>query len=794
MSYFDQLLRSLVPDGFVLELLISLVIQTCWLMPVAIVMAVFLRRASASGRHFAWQLMLTAMLFGPVLSVFVPGRVQFSILDEASEPESGGSSVLAAPPLQQTVVTKPLVQQLQISEQSPAEVFDTAKRGFEPSMVASVEAAATISSAPELPTVSAVRKTELIVAGTWVMGIVLLSLRVLAGQLSMWRMLRAAVPISDERILNVVSEVISPRGARRTVRWLEHSTSTMPMTCGVWTPAIIIPVSAKEWSNDRLRMVLLHELAHVQRGDCLWQWLTHVVTIGQWFNPLAWLATSRLRSEREQACDDVVLNTGVRASDYAETLLDLSTGGRRNVFDLCAGLAMARPQRLAARVESIVDDRRDRGVVSRPTKIITGLCTCLLMIPLGLMAQADVTQRQKTTSDADVNPPKKQLAQRQQLELAAGQRQQKQASQQRSRKPLPSVTLPGGQMLQRSEGHRPLIDAAMKLLRSASIPVPYRGQRDNSVTILFHPPRELELGIVRSRNTDVQVGRIGRMYVEIAGVSGPETIVAEIDGKYRSFTKHHLREWVAFRREYDRLDFGRPRPIVPAVGDWSKPVNGLQARLAVENWRDPIVGIYLELRNVKDLGNTMTVPANAERIDFDLRDADGKKISQAGLPRSGPVVDLKDFQLPFDSSLRFNLSVTTVGVPNVNAMIALRSHAWTLDELPASYRLSASFNVERPEKFSHTLWYGKIQVPPVRVQPAPRDRQADRIVSQTYTCTIRKRNEQIKALKSWFEFEDDVEFKSGDKPDEIDVMAHESRHRFIAEVIKYLANGSSPPS
>jgi len=51
MSYFDQLLRSLVPDGFVLELLISLVIQTCWLMPVAIVMAVFLRRASASGRH-----------------------------------------------------------------------------------------------------------------------------------------------------------------------------------------------------------------------------------------------------------------------------------------------------------------------------------------------------------------------------------------------------------------------------------------------------------------------------------------------------------------------------------------------------------------------------------------------------------------------------------------------------------------------------------------------------------------------------------------------------------------------
>jgi len=793
MSYFDQLLRSLVPDGFVLELLISLVIQTCWLMPVAIVMAVFLRRASASGRHLAWQLMLTSMLVGPVLSVIVPGRVQFSILEEVSETESGGSSVLAAPPLQQTVVTKPLVQQPQISEQSPAEVFDTAKRGFEPSMVALVEAAATINSAPEFPTVSAVRKTELIVAGTWVMGIVILSLRVFAGQLSMWRMLRAAAPISDERILNVVSEVISPSGARRTVRWLEHSTSTMPMTCGVWTPAIIIPVSAKEWSNDRLRMVLLHELAHVQRGDCLWQWLTHVVTIGQWFNPLAWLATSRLRSEREQACDDVVLNTGVRASDYAETLLDLSTGGRRNVFALCAGLAMARPQRLAARVESIVDDRRNRGVVSRLTKIITGLCTCLMMIPLGLMAQADVIRPQRLASEADVNPPKKQPAQRQQLELAAGQRQQKQALQQRSRKPLPSVTLPGGQMLQRSEGHRPLIDAAMKLLHSASAEVPYQGQRDTSVTVLFHPVWEVDLSDLRPRGAE-STGRIGRLYVDVTTPSGPESLVAEIDGKYRSFTKHKLREWVAFRREYDRLEFGRPRPIVPAVGDWSEPVNGLQARLAVENWRDPMVGIYLELRNVKDLGNTMTVPADAQQIKFELKDVDGKNISQAGLPRSGPVVELKDFQLPFDSSLRFNLSVTTVGVPNVNAMIALRSHAWTLDELPASYRLSASFNVERPEKFSHTLWYGKIQVPPVRVQPAPKQRPAERIVSQTYTCTIRNQHEQIKALKSWFEFEGDVEFKSGDKPDEIDVMAHESRHRFIAEVIKCLAIGSSPPS
>jgi beta-lactamase regulating signal transducer with metallopeptidase domain len=797
MVYFDQLLRAVVPDGFVLELLLSLAIQACWLTPAAIVMALLLCRSSASARHLAWQLLLAVMVVGPVLSIIVPGDVQFSILEEAPDGGHGELSVRAEALSQQSLVAKPNVQrlqQLELSEQSPVQSpdqgLDASERASKWPKAAVFEAALSADIPPRSSTLPAVRKTEMILAGIWAAGILLLSLRVIGGQLSMWRMLGAATSISDERILAVASEVISACGESRKVRWLEHAQSSMPMTCGVWAPAIIIPVAAKEWSSDRLRMVLLHELAHVQRRDCLWQWLTHVVTVGQWFNPLAWLATSRLRSEREKACDDVVLNTGVRASDYAETLLDLSTGGRRNVFDLCAGLAMARPQRLASRVESIVDDRRNRGVVSRRARIIAALCTCLLMIPLGLMAQADVTQRQRIASDADVDPPKRQPAQQQQVEQAS----QKKASQQRERQLLPSVTLPGGQMLQRSDDHRPLVDAAIRLLRSASVEVPYRGQRGTSVTLLFHPSLEIDLSHVSPRNAAGPTGRIGRMYVDVGTQPGPDTIATEIDGKYRSFTKHHLREWVAFRSEYDRLDFGRPRPIVPSVGDWSKPVNGLQARLAVENWRDPIVGIYLELRNVKDLGNTMTVPADAERIDFELRDADGKKISPAGLPRSGPVVELKDFQLPFDSSLRFNLSVTTVGVPNVKAMIALRSHAWTLDEAPGSYRLSASFKVEKPEKFSHTLWYGVVHVPPVKIQPASRERKPDTIVSRTYKFSNRTRDTQLNVLKSWFEEEDDVRFQAGASPHEIDVSAHVSRQRYIVEVVQYLKFGSTPSS
>ena len=440
--------------------------------------------------------------------------------------------------------------------------------------------------------------------------------------------------------------------------------------------------------------------------------------------------------------------------------------------------------------------RRERGTVSVQAGTGAAVVTFLLMISLGLMAQAEIVPRQvlEPTDGAatrPVNPPQKQQLQ---VSEAGGKGKQVEVSRKGERRILPSVTLPGGQMLRRSDDHEPLVDAAIALLRSASVEVPYRGERGSSVTLLFHPSGEVYLSRVQPRTDGAPTGRINRMYVGVSGVTGPDNIVAEIDAKYRSFVKYHLRDWVAFRREYDRLEFGRPRAVIPSVGNWSKPVNGLQARLAIENWRDPIVAVYLELRNVKDLLNTMTVPIDAQRIDFELRDDDGKKVPIPGLPRSGPVVELKDFQLPFESSLRLNLSVSTVGVPDVNTMIALRSHVWPLKEgAPATYKLRASFKAEKPERFSHTLWHGEIHVPPVRVQPAPRDRAPDEIVSRNYTITGRKKDEQVKQLSVWFEIEKDVRFESGAKPDEIEVTAHESRHRYIAGVISYQESGTVPP-
>ena len=65
-----------------------------------------------------------------------------------------------------------------------------------------------------------------------------------------------------------------------------------------------------QWSRERLRIVIQHELAHVYRHDWLTMLLVQCLGVFHWVNPLYWCAYNRLRIERELACDDYVVRNG----------------------------------------------------------------------------------------------------------------------------------------------------------------------------------------------------------------------------------------------------------------------------------------------------------------------------------------------------------------------------------------------------------------------------------------------------------------------------------------------------
>ena len=126
------------------------------------------------------------------------------------------------------------------------------------------------------------------------------------------------------------------------------------------------------------------------------------------------------------------------------------------------------------------------------------------------------------------------------------------------------------------------------------------------------------------------------------------------------------------------------RGPVKSSDDWSKAVNGLQARVVlVEKPRSNgtrMLHPYLELRNVDDLAYPLKVRLGGAHAQFALVDADGKVVGNAlALPRSGPHPDPGTVSLPLDSTLRVGMHCTNWGIPrDAAAMIATDSGAWVL--------------------------------------------------------------------------------------------------------------------
>jgi beta-lactamase regulating signal transducer with metallopeptidase domain len=184
----------------------------------------------------------------------------------------------------------------------------------------------------------------------------------------------------------------------RRVTLLQSADGLMPVTWGWWQPVILLPAQADEWSIERRRVVLLHELAHVKRWDCLTQMMARVACAIYWFNPLVWVGARRMCIERERASDDLVLNGGCKASDYAAHLVEIARTFRR--VPQVAAIAMARSSHLEGRISAIVDASRARRA---PRALLVALC-CLAMLAFVAAVAAQKPEANSRAPAPDAKP------------------------------------------------------------------------------------------------------------------------------------------------------------------------------------------------------------------------------------------------------------------------------------------------------------------------------------------------------------------------------------------------------
>jgi TonB family protein len=224
------------------------------------------------------------------------------------------------------------------------------------------------------------KRSGALLRAVWLTGTIL-SLAVLVAGLGRlaWLASRAR-RVSDERW----AELLGP------VLLLQSDHPTLLVTWGLAPPRIILPLAARGWSNDRMRIVLWHELAHIRRGDWAAQMLAELLRAVYWFNPLLWIVCRRLRLESEQACDDAVLNRGIEGPEYATELLGLARDLKQRRTWLPAP-AMARPSSLERRIRAMLNTHVNRGPLTGFARLTIAAGLLAIAVPIAAAQSAFLT-------------------------------------------------------------------------------------------------------------------------------------------------------------------------------------------------------------------------------------------------------------------------------------------------------------------------------------------------------------------------------------------------------------------
>ncbi|HEY0304923.1 MAG TPA: M56 family metallopeptidase, partial [Longimicrobiales bacterium] len=355
----------------------------------ASVLATVMRRGSAASRHLVWQLALLALLALPLVKVVSP--LEFAILPAFRSP-------IAAPAEQAPQATPP-VERSETKQVERSSISPSPSPSASPSLSTSTSTSTSNASVPNTPSQngrSLLMNVLFWSAVAWLAIAAALLLRLAFGfVLVRWFALRA-YPLYEDGWHELNGDLAHLIGLKDPVRLLGSPHIATPMT---WSRTVMLPSAAEDWTEERRRVVLLHELAHIRRKDALTHMFAQLACAVYWFHPLVWKAAARMRAEAERACDDLVLRTGTRASVYADHLLELirTIGGMRTP---AVALPMAQRSTFEGRLLAILEPHLDRSA-PRPF-VVAGMILVVGLIVLPLAGLTSGSQLNATVMNGEL--------------------------------------------------------------------------------------------------------------------------------------------------------------------------------------------------------------------------------------------------------------------------------------------------------------------------------------------------------------------------------------------------------
>ncbi len=348
------------------KVLVDALVATTGLGVIVWVANVIARRSSAALRHTLWRIALAGFWLVPVVLVTA------NVLD-----------------LNAYAIRVPVLSAAEVTQSTEAiEPQDSGP--LAPAAPSSAAAASHETRPPQAVTPGHMDVARWLLL-LWVVGAAFGGACFVRNMYSVRRLLSQRSPADDPILTARVGHWTAKIGLQNVPALAESETVVVPTVAGWRAPLILLPsgFSASDAGSDA---IIVHELAHVHRGDVATVWLSRLTQALWWWHPLVWLIAHKLRGSAEEACDNWAIALTERRKAYAGVLVHWAEVGASASNLACAYQGKA----LIRRVKRILTERRIPMLqLSGPMKAVLAVCAFCAIVAAGTLRIAP-TQAQSS--------------------------------------------------------------------------------------------------------------------------------------------------------------------------------------------------------------------------------------------------------------------------------------------------------------------------------------------------------------------------------------------------------------
>ena len=170
----------------------------------------------------------------------------------------------------------------------------------------------------------------------WLIGVSGISLYIIAINILFWAKLKNYSECDRQDIIILFEQCKSRLKINFKVSIIYYGLLKSPMLSGIIHPKILIsPELINSLSEEELKYVFMHGLAHIKRMDLIINTICILIQSVYWFNPIIWYSIYKMKQDCEISCDGTVLTvlSFEENKKYGHTIIKHDESDFRTVLD-----------------------------------------------------------------------------------------------------------------------------------------------------------------------------------------------------------------------------------------------------------------------------------------------------------------------------------------------------------------------------------------------------------------------------------------------------------------------------